>query len=429
MKRNIFDNLYVVIGIPCLFMMMVTSRGFTNIKTTLLVATIIISVLEIIITHSRFNKRDFFYLFGFIIYYMFSLLWGIIGGYPFSFNIDFSLIQYYAITPIAIYLGYMIFRDKPSRTKLLVQAVTIISLFIVIMDVWKLLAYENVLPDIDKFNLIMVASDNMYDDKLALRVSNEHVLMYLLPFYIIMLLDPKCDNKKRIIYSFIILLGCIYAIISGRKMLELAIIMMVIYMIIIKQRYDLFYKITIAVVILVIVGNKVSELLGVKSIFLMAKNTLEAGLSGNANGVITRKEDTRALFDMWLNSPLWGNGLNSYSDVSIANSTTKWSYEVVYTALLAQTGIIGIWLLLIGVVHILKVNLKLFRLTNVYIYFASFWAFLIFFLAGSSNPFVYTAWPWVLSLALGREKGLKPLYEEDNNNIKENISQVFSNQN
>ena len=206
MKRNIFDNLYVVIGIPCLFMMMVTSRGFTNIKTTLLGATIIISVLEIIITHSRFNKRDFFYLFGFIIYYMFSLLWGIIGGYPFSFNIDFSLIQYYAITPIAIYLGYMIFRDKPSRTKLLVQAVTIISLFIVIMDVWKLLAYENVLPDIDKFNLIMVASDNMYDDKLALRVSNEHVLMYLLPFYIIMLLDPKCDNKKRIIYSFIILL-------------------------------------------------------------------------------------------------------------------------------------------------------------------------------------------------------------------------------
>ena len=60
------------------------------------------------------------------------------------------------------------------------------------------------------------------------------------------------------------------------------------------------------------------------------------GLDSNSYGMTKRTNNFEALFLEWFKSPLWGNGLNSYSTVSLASGTTKWAYEIVYVALLSQ---------------------------------------------------------------------------------------------
>ena len=104
------------------------------------------------------------------------------------------------------------------------------------------------------------------------------------------------------------------------------------------------------------------------------------------------------MYILWSQSFLFGNGLNSYSNYWIANNVTKWSYEVFYNALLAQTGILGVLLLLIAIVEIIRNLIINFMKKKENYYLALAIAFVMFAFSAESNPMLYFVWPWTIVL-------------------------------
>lgn len=81
--KDLFNYLYILIGVPFLFLVIITSRGFTEIKTLLLAILIVIAFIETILIKKSINKSFTYFIFIFVIYFIFSLLLGIFNGFPF----------------------------------------------------------------------------------------------------------------------------------------------------------------------------------------------------------------------------------------------------------------------------------------------------------------------------------------------------------
>lgn len=405
---RICEFIYMIVGIPWLFMMIITSRGFTGIKMALLAILIITAVAEIIIVKIKLNKRVLIYLVIFISYYALSLLWGIYNGFPYDFFGDFGLTQYYLITPIAVLILYTVMSNKQIRLDMLWNSIKYITLIMVIMNVCKVFAFKGIIPDIDVFGLLLMVSGHS-STSMALRVSNEAGLMFLLPLFIVMFFLGKGSKKDTIIYSLILIFGLVYTFVSGRKMLELivvaTILMMICYNLIMSKNIKRIFVIAGLGILAVFVLNSFSEKIGVDDIFTLIYKTLMHGFSGESQGMSKRVENMGALFGMWFESPLIGHGLNAHA-ASIASTTSLWSYEVVYFALLMQTGVIGAAILGIGVCCILyRLYIAYKRSKNV-ICFAVMIGFTMFILGGATNPLVYFLWPWMISMSFG-EIGVK----------------------
>lgn len=407
---DFFDFLYIIIGVPWLFMMIATSRGFTSIKLGLLVVLGIIVLFENIMRRVKINKKVLLFTFLFVSYYMLSLEYGIINGYKFILIEDYALLQYYFITPILVVLISLMFKRKEYRLHFVFNILKYITLIVVILNVDVVLAHLIGFVNFDFLNLIMIASD-VTTNGLYLRVSNEANLMFLLPMYIILLFDSGESKKNKFIYFCIIGFGLIYALLSGRKMLEI-VIAIAFFIVFIdklkkanKETVRLVLSMLIVIPLAILAIQKISEMINIGNIFELAMETLKNGLSKGNDGVNIRVIDTKALFKLWLNSPIWGNGLNSHASV-LANGVTLWSYEVVYFALLAQTGLIGITLFFYSIYYLLKQLFYRFKETGIGIYKSVIVAFLMFILCGASNPLVYFIWPWIICVSLSRKGSL-----------------------
>lgn len=405
-----WDMLLYIIWTPALFFMVVTSRGFTLLKTVLLLLMTALCFLNILLKRKLLKRSQINYVLIFVVYFSFSLALGIMNGYEFYMNKDSGLIQYYIITPVIVFITGTCLADKSERVSYTLYFLRIITLFIIIMDIWKILAKSGILPDIDKFNLIFVSSQ-VNTDKLALRVSNEYAFMFLLPFYIVMLFFEKL-NRDRVINSIIVIAGIIYCLLSGRKTLEIVVlgtlVFMVLYALIKARKVKILIWIAISGFILLFAAQQIGNMLGIEGIFYKAHYTISNGLSSKARGFNSRLDNITALIDLWLQSPLFGKGLNSYAPSSLANGVTKWSYEVVYNALLAQSGLIGILILLAGVIYIIRKLILEYKKTKEPVYFAVSAAFICFIISGATNPLAYIPWPWIITfMVFGKSNTLR----------------------
>lgn len=411
-KINGFDLLYIIVGLPWLFLMVITSRGFTSIKMSLLIILGIIAIFELIGNKKGIPLNWFILTLIMIVYFTISLFIGLLNGYKFNLGEDNALIQFYFITPILAVVLSTIFYQHEDRIRVLLEALKWFTLITVILDVDKILWYKGIFPNLDFLDLVMIASDVVESNELAVRVSNEAGLIFLLPIYIFLLINGKNKKYNKFQYSLIAIFGILYALISGRKMLEILIAFSICVSIITLIERDFVkgipikrmiarFLVVIAIIILLYYGlNIFAKALGVDSVIAGAWKTIRYGLSSNARGVISRSGNIKALFNMWTSSPIIGHGLNSYAKDSIANTVTYWSYEVFYNAFLAQTGLIGISILFIAIIGILFALYKKFRSTGNDIYLAFAIGFLCFAIGGASNPMLYYIWPWAICLAL-----------------------------
>lgn len=407
-KYEIFNFIYIIIGVPLLFFMIMSSRMLSGFKIVLLILFILMSALEILTSGIKINKNQLIYILIFVGYFMLSLFWGILNGYEFDIRMDFSLIQYYILTPVGVLLGSTVIRRYESRKDFLWNVLKYLSLLLGIVNIVAILAYKNGI-NLFIFKFVMVASD-VTVGKLAVRMSNEISYMFLLPIYIVFLMDGKKKNKKDIVlYVGIVILGMIYSLISGRKMLQLIVLFTFIVAFLwniktqgIKYKgVDVLKRIVLIIISVAgfsLVFDAVSDSLNVGNLVERALETLKNGLSIQADGMSKRVESIDALFNLWMQSPVIGNGLNSYSEEMIASPTTKWSYEVVYNALLAQVGIIGLIIVGICVLYVLKRLQTLYKSTFETKYFALGVAFVSFLICGATNPLVYLIWPWTIML-------------------------------
>lgn len=409
--KKYFDYLYYLTGLPFIFLTIATSRNFTLIKIVLLSTIFFVSICEVFfINNGKLVRFLFKYILIFVSYFMISLCIGIVSGYPFDFINDFSLIQYFFITPIFILIISEIFYLNSYRTDIFEKILKYVTLIVLILDLNKILSFILPIPDFDFFNLIMVSSSNMYSNELTLRVSNEVNLMFLLPFFIVQLFEGENNKKDELLYILIFLLGALYAVLSGRKVLEIVIVGALVFELyrLFNKKWKTIIKVSILILlffpIILFLLKYIENLIGLNNIFEQAYLTIKEGFSNSSRGVVVRKNYFNSLIDLWLNSIIMGNGLNSHAAV-LASNTTLWSYEIVYVALLAQTGLIGVSIFFYGVIYIVYKLYRLYKKNNKKIYLSCLVAFISFIFCGSSNPLVYIIWPWIFIIAnLYREK-------------------------
>lgn len=403
-----FDCLYIIIGVPFFFLNISTSRTFSITKSVLLLCLCLLACIELALLavndhHSAsFKKKHIAYVITFVGYFTFSLLWGIVNGYPFSLPNDSDLIEHYIITPIAVLLIFEIFRSSFTRFQFLLSILKWIALVVssgdLIAAIFILFGIKMPYP---LSSIFMTASTVQSEAEMAIRVTNEASLMFLVPLFAVMVFDEKSSRKDRIIFAVITVCGTMYSLLSGRKMLEIVIFLSLAFCVVwqlFSRRVRVKNKVFVCVVVLVLIAVAffLSDLLNIGNIFQIALTTLQNGFSSSSRGVYGRVDNMVALFDLWAQSPIIGNGLNSYVSSSLASSITPWSYEIVYNALLAQTGIIGIVILGVGMLYILSRLYKSYKKTFECFYLAFFIGFGCFLICGASNPLVYYVWVWAI---------------------------------
>lgn len=403
---KIFNRLYAVIGIPWLFFVIFTSGSFTAIKISLLVILMIISVVDINIEKIKLNNRHTVFIIIFVLYCLFSLVLGLHFNYEFEFDKDWGLIQNYMLTPICVLLFSTVFGFSKYRKERLWKVLLFLTCILTVLDVLK------VITSLKGFNppfldFIEISSKIANENKLCWRVKNESSLFFLLPISTYALFNTKI-KKYRILCLISFVLGVIYAALSGRKMLEVLMVFVILFSLLHKRNIIYSLKkhmlaqmiiLTMLILLLPYVVSYFSNLVGSKDIYKLVVDTLSNGLASDAGGVIKRVGNTEALIELWEQSPIVGNGLNSYALNSFANARTKWSYEVFYIAWLAQTGIIGLFLLFSGEFYIVKKLLNFGNMTGNKTYYALMMGFVSFIIAGASNPLLYFVWPWSIALS------------------------------
>ncbi len=399
----------MTIGLAWLVLVMGFPRAYTDIKIYGLIFISFIALTEIMVKKIKINIKYMISILFFIVICVSSLLLGVISGYKFNSD-DIPLIQYYIITPICSLLLAMIFYNK-DRREVLKKSLICIAFGISLYNLLYLLSYNNIIPNFSILQFGFLASNEVYENQLAVRMSNEPALIFLMPFLIISLYDLKSYEKKyRILIYFGIIFGCVYAALSGRRALEVVIILSVIYLaglLFKKGNLKKYIKFILEVLILIIVSyytlSKMSNILGLENIFQSITKTFFKGFSSNEYGMIKRQGNTSALLSGWMESPftvLFGHGLNSYAQNSIANLTTLWSYEVFYPAFLYQTGVIGMFTLFSIIVGILKtLNIKIKKQLYSNDYRAIKVAFICILIASGTNPLLYNVWIWAIVLS------------------------------
>lgn len=396
-----------------LSLMFVIPKEYGLIKGLLLIFICGGSLIHII-KLGYINAKEFLYFLGFIGYFLLSIFIGIISGWKFDITQDYPLFFYYILTPICVFLfGYLYQENKIYIIKLCV----IITFVITILDLIRIFMILGMIPHIPLIDFIVrVDSENTLANELTLRISNESSLIFLVPLNILLIGTFKKNMQMRMYNFFIIgasIFGTIYAMLSGRRILEIGILLSwaIVGFVFFRQRFTMKTLVKgsafliVFIIAITYILSTISTSTNLSNLPDMIINTFFERFTGA--GMQNRQNYTPGLIDLWIKSPIWGNGLNAYGDV-LANRETFWSYEVVFLALLGQAGIMGVAIIFFGVIMVLKNYYNIYHNTDDLIikkiYKVIGISSIIFILAGLSNPQVYYVWFWGIFFAFSKRK-------------------------
>lgn len=404
-KLNIFNTLYIFVGVPWLVLMLMFPSTFTEIKYILIIMLIFLSIVEIIIKNKKLNSNLIKGISVWLFYFSFSLIVGVLNG----FSIDYSLINMYFITPIVAFLLASII-DSEKRFIYLNKALIHITMFICLLDIIYILSRINILPF--NFSFKIFGSTVISSNKLEFRITNQSSLMFLLPYVVSLYFTKGYDTKyEKFIIILTLILGFIVTLLSGRRALQgvffLSFLLTFLFINIRKGNLNvklksnpikILLRIIIVIIILCVIIGFLNKLLDIHIIEAFYKTFLSA-FDISESSTSKRVTQTLFLIEGWGESPIIGHGINSYSKDFLASSKTPWSYEMIYIALLFQTGILGTSIFFVDVYFISKKlykKSKLIKNTSGNYFLAILIGYLCFVISGATNPLLYYVWAWAL---------------------------------
>lgn len=116
-----------------------------------------------------------------------------------------------------------------------------------------------------------------------------------------------------------------------------------------------------------------------------------------------RKQQFTALTNLWLEHPMLGAGLGSFSPECIRTPHAPWEYELTYNCLLAQTGVIGVAIYSLSVLWIFVKSIKIVRNSKTFAIYIlpQLSGLLVFIICNSSNPYLFKFdFLWILFLPI-----------------------------
>jgi len=225
-------------------------------------------------------------------------------------------------------------------------------------------------------------------------------LIYLVPFFTHELYrGASTSNVRRFSLWIAFILGISITLISGRRALVSCVVLGTIFSIVLGR----FARTTSPVVSKRSWAPEI-RIVAFAAIAILSSLALEITFEGISQewvsafdsetdaGADARIQQTKALLHGWLDSPVWGHGLGSYTPTVIQSQERPWAYEVQYALLLFQTGLLGfgiyslgaLWLLWKGFV-IVRTNAELGQKVAPHLV-----AFACILFANNTNPYLET---------------------------------------
>lgn len=406
MRGRFYDYFYITVGFVWLVFVLGFPRAYQSVKIIGLALMCLVAFIEALLKRRKIKTELILAVLGFILVYSASLAYGILSGYKFERE-DYVLIQYYVITPVCVLIISTIFKER-YRLEVLKRVIIILAFSISAYNVMYILSIIGAIPAFSMLRYGIVASAVISDSFMTLRMSNEAAVMFLLPYIIVLSLDTEeYERVYRILIYAGIVLGCFYAAFSGRRALELVVILSFAYILRyikrgrLKKHFKIIVPAMLGSAVLILALGAAARHIGLDNIFETVRSSFLIGFTDRNLGLVKRQGNFEALLLGWLSgakSVFFGHGLNSYVSYSLATSSGNlWSYEIYYNALLYQTGLVGFFMLAYicaGIIKSLNKKIKGGEATGSYT--AMKVAFIMFLLACASNPMINNVAIWSL---------------------------------
>ena len=410
--------LYLINGFLFLFFMLAFPSVFQEVKYIAMFILLLLGTIELILKQKKFKITFIFSILVWYSYFIFSLFIGINNNFPMN---DTS-VNIYFITPIvAIILSSIVCNNY--RFIYLNKILILITFLICLIDIIYILNINNVINLPFEINSPIFGSAKLLENIIEFRITNQSSLMFLLPYLIAIYYSGGYDtNLEKIFMLTTIIMGIIVVIMSGRRALELIVLISFIltfYLIYVKIDFHalkskakllqvFLYFIFIFIILTIITMNFFNSMEEFQTFFQIVYKTFMNAFDPSQSSSQVRIDQSIALTEGWTKSLFIGHGVNSYVIDLIRNSRDPVSYEMVYLALLFQTGIVGfILFFLFSFLIIINLYNKIGRfeqIENNY-FFGILIGFSCFIIAGSSNPLVYYVWAWAFAL-IGFQKSI-----------------------
>lgn len=327
------------------------------------------------------------------------VLWGILNGHTDSIKV----FPVYVIWPIAyIFIIASITHIKAINN--IFRLFTCITFFIAIYSIIYILSRLNILPTYAILSLIEGTRVSLETEFISYFIPSITSMIYLVPFMLSSLLLWDSNDYmpiKPIWFYMALMLSLVIIIISSRRifwvLLFLTPVFTFTFILFLKKnyrniRYKIFYrnmKRICVVILCVIFVPAFFYITEITEIFLKSDVFVEAA-TFNDEGTVVRNEQMKKLLDGWLDVPLLGAGHGASLPNYQRSSETPWSYELSYSALLFQTGLIGFTIYFLEILWIFYIGIKLSRKNeklSLYI-IPTLVGMTCFLVANGTNPYI-----------------------------------------
>lgn len=386
--------------------MMGFSAAFYTAKVILLLIVVIISSVHLLKKSKVFSK-NLVSLLPWYLYITFSLAYGVFHG----FGVDSSIINFYYITP-ALAILIACYFDTDFKVLFLKNSLIYIAFLICIINVifvFHGLKYINI-PLIDQSTLF--GSRIVMDGKVMFRTTSHPALMFLLPFVTCLLfLDRATLKRESFLIKLSFIMGLFVVVMSGRRALQAVFIIGLFFSYGCLKfqtkrtsslgNFKTVFYLVLVLAFIPILPSILERFLSMDDALNSVISTFTSAFIIEEGGRNVRSDQTFALLSGASDSIFWGHGLSSYLLHHLRSIEVPWSYESVYAAFLYQTGIFGLSLYFFYVYKIIRCNLyqhKFRKNTGDAFFLSVAIGFLLFVIAGSSNPMVYFLWAWIIPI-------------------------------
>jgi hypothetical protein len=401
------EKISVIVLATFFFITMAFAAAFYEIKLIFYIGLILYVVIQILMGN-RSVPRQVLYLLPWYSYFTFSLLLGVSFGY----SIDFELISNYFFIPISAALMAALV-DSEKKVKFLKNALIVIALLICLLNLFFIIngvfKFDLTFFDNPAFGSVVIS-----DETIEFRSTSHPALMFLLPYMLVLYFYSEGNTffEDRLIL-ITLLISVFVILLSGRRALQLVFILSlsIIYLFRLfslsgKRRSLRFvrtklFSIALFLIMVSFLPIALSYFLGMDDVISSILETFTSAFkTDNASGAV-RLEQSIALLNGFYDSPLVGNGLNSFAKSCIRSKENPWSYEMTYLALLFQTGLSGFIVFFIYCYKVASANFRSYSKSigsHKNFFLGVFAGVVAYIFVGSSNPMVYYIWFWSISL-------------------------------
>ena len=385
-----------------LFVMMV----LPDVPSTIKLGVMFLYILVTLFLHKKItvNKSMLQWALAWEVLFIFEHVYNWAIGNAFSFE----LFEIFLVRPVLLFIMASFFVRKDSFL-ILFKIILFVTICILLYNIVFIMQSFGLIPVIirEEKSLVIISSSF-----LTIRSSNLTAQMFLTPFMVILSYKRKVFPPKM---RKIILLPAgilvVISMLSGRRALQVITLfsLFVIFTLFVIEREKITVNgmlmfaglVTVGVIAIVVVNNSLGY-----NLLDVIKLTILDSLDRKSFGRGVRDNQFIALSRSWIENPVLGSGISSYSQYYMSLSGgiyTSWSYELFYNALLMQIGILGMGWLLFYLFKIIKKMLIFYRCNKENEYGAIVIAVIMgltgFLICGVSNPMATSSWMWFIVLS------------------------------